>query len=514
MHISRERIQQVLCAMAAKEKGRMHGACTSHKYVRYKRALSEVEGHSGEIETVEDMLKIKHIGQTVVEDIMKEIEKEGKHESTHSAYIQNIAETTNNTNRDTNRGTNTQDSAIQRYKAGCTVQRVIKTVYKGGIVKVPVPLTMAHLVLCALEAWSTECTESMQSVSCVRHACIEYAMKHREVYGSAMPYECTDRRIRIALKALRTHKLVEEDEGAYKIAQKGRVSASIVQEIVQNSGVRVYRVGQTQNRSTQIEETQIEEIEKHAKNEVMLVIDSREKRARDDPYYFQRVLSRAGVYTETRVLSVSDFVWVSVRDTQEMYAGTIVERKTVRDLLQSLRDGRYKEQKKRLLKIAGRKVYIVEGSAPTQSKSLTKAYYTAVFNIANEGFVVINTHSTEETLCTIEYMHKHVQNEQEDTADTAETLERVMHRSQKKKIQEYSAEERTCVYLQTIRGVSSKAAKGIVKHVGTLRSIVQGTETEHGKKEMQKKLAKVIVSEKGKTIGNKQAAIILAALGI
>lgn len=89
-------------------------------------------------------------------------------------------------------------------------------------------------------------------------------------------------------------------------------------------------------------------------NEVDIIacIDNREVRSQTERDFFTRALEHAGVQSESRVLPVGDMVWVARRrrDRKEAVLNVICERKRIDDLALSIRDGRYQEQKVRLLK--------------------------------------------------------------------------------------------------------------------------------------------------------------------
>uniref|UniRef100_A0A158P8N2 Crossover junction endonuclease MUS81 n=1 Tax=Angiostrongylus cantonensis TaxID=6313 RepID=A0A158P8N2_ANGCA len=84
---------------------------------------------------------------------------------------------------------------------------------------------------------------------------------------------------------------------------------------------------------------------------VILIADSRENN------------SKSIVQVEMRPLSVGDYLWVLRKiDGTELVLEWIVERKTWNDLHQSIRSGRYEEQKQRLCRSPMKnRVYLIEG---------------------------------------------------------------------------------------------------------------------------------------------------------
>jgi crossover junction endonuclease MUS81 len=100
---------------------------------------------------------------------------------------------------------------------------------------------------------------------------------------------------------------------------------------------------------------------------VVLLIDVRERSGRKDASYIQEKLGKQGILCDARALSVSDFMWIArprspVSASAEVVLDAMIERKRVSDLMASIRDGRYQEQRARLKKTKlGRISYVIEG---------------------------------------------------------------------------------------------------------------------------------------------------------
>lgn len=105
---------------------------------------------------------------------------------------------------------------------------------------------------------------------------------------------------------------------------------------------------------------------------VQLVLDNREVRAKDDRDYIQIEMGKRGVKPIVRPLALGDILWVAkCHDPQllsslgiegdEVVLDFVVERKRLDDLLSSIKDGRFKEQKFRLRKSGIKNViYLIE----------------------------------------------------------------------------------------------------------------------------------------------------------
>jgi crossover junction endonuclease MUS81 len=105
---------------------------------------------------------------------------------------------------------------------------------------------------------------------------------------------------------------------------------------------------------------------------VELVLDTREVRAKQDRDYMQNELAKKGVTPIVRALALGDILWVAKlhnpqllsslgADGDEVLLDWIVERKRLDDLISSIKDNRYAEQKFRLLKSGVKHVvYMIE----------------------------------------------------------------------------------------------------------------------------------------------------------
>lgn len=231
-----------------------------------------------------------------------------------------------------------------------------------------------------------------------------------------------------------------------------------------------------------------------------VLVDIREKRSRVDPYYIHRFLSHGGVNSETRVLPVGDFVWMSTDGVREYYGGVVMERKTVRDLEQSVRDGRYREQKERLLSIPGTKIYLIEGS----TGECKKMFYSAVIGLAFKGFLVVNTQRIEETLSVIGAV--------DTCVDTTERilLEDLLSNSSRKGLTDYSCRDQSIIILQAIKGVSYELAVCIVSEIGGIFNLIRKKE---GLPHLLEEMAKLRIDGR-KAVGRKKARKILSVLGL
>lgn len=80
---------------------------------------------------------------------------------------------------------------------------------------------------------------------------------------------------------------------------------------------------------------------------IMMVLDNREVKMKTNREYIQDKLEEKGVLVVKRALDLGDVIWVAkhVDTEEEMYLDVVVERKRMDDLVSSLKDGRFREQK-------------------------------------------------------------------------------------------------------------------------------------------------------------------------
>ncbi|KAI1118896.1 hypothetical protein F5Y14DRAFT_398094 [Nemania sp. NC0429] len=146
---------------------------------------------------------------------------------------------------------------------------------------------------------------------------------------------------------------------------------------------------------------------------VHLVLDVREVRAKTDRDYMQEELTKKGVKPIMRALELGDALWVAKchdpnflsrtgSEGDEVVLDWIVERKRLDDLIYSIRDGRFHEQKFRL-KRSGVKnvVYIVEEMSmdPTIFQKYEEAVQSAIAStqVVN-GYFLKKTQKMDDTI--------------------------------------------------------------------------------------------------------------------
>jgi crossover junction endonuclease MUS81 len=146
---------------------------------------------------------------------------------------------------------------------------------------------------------------------------------------------------------------------------------------------------------------------------VQLVLDNREVRAKDDRDYIQIEMSKQGVKPIVRPMTLGDITWVAkCHDPQflpslgvegdEVVLDFVVERKRLDDLLSSIKDGRFHEQKFRLRKSGVKNViYLIEeiSMSAEHFQKYEKAVQSAIASTqVVSGYFVKKTQKVDDTI--------------------------------------------------------------------------------------------------------------------
>ncbi|PYI01369.1 crossover junction endonuclease mus81 [Aspergillus sclerotiicarbonarius CBS 121057] len=143
---------------------------------------------------------------------------------------------------------------------------------------------------------------------------------------------------------------------------------------------------------------------------VQLVLDVREVRSSKDRDYIANELSKKGVSLDVRALELGDAMWVAKfhsptflsqygEEGDEIMLDWIVERKRLDDLIGSMKDGRFHEQKFRLRRSGVKNViYLIEEFNVTQdANSVMAAKYNEMVTSAIASTQVVNGYFVKRT---------------------------------------------------------------------------------------------------------------------
>ena len=182
-------------------------------------------------------------------------------------------------------------------------------------------------------------------------------------------------------------------------------------------------------------------------------------------------------------LPVGD-IWIGTNDQGIMEGGLIIERKSIRDLEASILDGRYKEQRGRILSFCqenkSQPMYILEGSLASgtgrlQKKALMKFIHRLIFHYQ---IPVMQTQSVQETSELIQTL---VEQWKDDPTSLQRTTELVkvtdgIHVQKKANAADPTQFAISC--LAQCPGVSVKMAEQLVQTFGSLQGILNKTAVE------------------------------------
>jgi ERCC4-type nuclease len=190
------------------------------------------------------------------------------------------------------------------------------------------------------------------------------------------------------------------------------------------------------------------------------------------------------VQTEKEQLPIGDILL----RTDDNIDRLIIERKSIADLLSSIKDGRYEEQSHRLKHTSGLPshyvLYIIEGILSSITLSEKKIVFSAISSLSYfKGFSVIRTASTQETAEVVYYMADKIQRSlnkgiqpaisisstTEDSSPIIETYSSFVKKVKKENINENNIGE---IMLCQIPGIQSKYATAILRYFETFSNMI------------------------------------------
>lgn len=171
------------------------------------------------------------------------------------------------------------------------------------------------------------------------------------------------------------------------------------------------------------------------------------------------------IILETRSLEIGD---IHIADANEDILA-IIERKTVKDLISSIRDGRYNEQSYRLneCSLENKKIcYLLEGTPLSENKNTVNGCLVSL--AMNKGFSVLSTKTIEDTAKLLIKMCEKV-DKSAIKNDYCETV----HISKKSKI---TKENIHIIMLSQIPSVSVAVAKVICDEYPNIKLLIRALE--------------------------------------
>jgi len=244
---------------------------------------------------------------------------------------------------------------------------------------------------------------------------------------------------------------------------------------------------------------------------VVIVIDNREHNLYDKLTEYIRIDPKEGISMKTEVLPLGDILI----QTNEGNVQVLIERKSLTDLLASIKDGRYEEQSYRLRHASGipshNIIYLIEGVFSTISLKDKRTVLSAMTSIHFfKGFSILRSSSIAETAEMVYCMADKIQrsiakglrpaffNMEKDEAKVMEKDEaKVMEKDEAKSetIETIETTEETHSYssfvkkvkkenitatnigeimLCQIPGIQSKYATAVLLHFGSFSKMIEG----------------------------------------
>ena len=176
-------------------------------------------------------------------------------------------------------------------------------------------------------------------------------------------------------------------------------------------------------------------------------------------------------------LQVAD-IWIGITEDKMAEGGLIIERKSIKDLEASILDGRYREQRGRILSYCQENktqpMYILEGALSSNTGRLQKKAIMKFINrlIFHYQIPVVQTASVQETAELIQAL---IEQWKEDPASLKRTTELVkvtdgIHIQKKANASDYKQFGISC--LAQCPGVSVKMAEILIETFGSLKGVI------------------------------------------
>lgn len=185
-----------------------------------------------------------------------------------------------------------------------------------------------------------------------------------------------------------------------------------------------------------------------------------------------------GEKTITKQLPVAD-IWIGISEIETLSeGGLLIERKSIRDLESSLLDGRYREQKGRLLALCQEKkaqpMYIIEGALSSGTDRLTKKALMKCINrlIFHYNIAVMQTESIQETAELIETLVEQWKDNPTSLQKMTEPVKVTDGIHIQKKANAAEPVQFAICCLAQCPGLSVKAAEQLITMFGSLQGVI------------------------------------------
>jgi ERCC4-type nuclease len=187
----------------------------------------------------------------------------------------------------------------------------------------------------------------------------------------------------------------------------------------------------------------------------------------------------------------------------------IIERKSLSDLSKSIKDGRYKEQKNRIihsLPYKVRKMYLIEGNNFNNFHMNIKTFDSMIYNtMIRDNLHILRSNSIESSISIINNIYLRCKKFKDKIynniyGNDLETFESICHIKKKNNL---TKEVCYINQLQQIPSVSKNIASIILNKYGNLQDIYLKYNNEEKIKEFKYELSEIKYGKSMKRIGNK-----------
>ena len=180
-------------------------------------------------------------------------------------------------------------------------------------------------------------------------------------------------------------------------------------------------------------------------------------------------------------LPVAD-IWIGITEVNTLSeGGLLIERKSIRDLEASILDGRYREQRGRLLASCHENktqpMYILEGSLSSGTGRLTKKALMKFINrlIFHYNIAVMQTASLSETADLIQTLTEQWKEDPTSLQRTTELVKVTDGIHVQKKANAMDPRQFAICCIAQCPGISVKAAEQLITTFGSLPGVLQAT---------------------------------------
>lgn len=281
----------------------------------YKKAYNSLSSWPGELRSAQDAKAVPYIGKGMVTRFEAKLQENGLMPVSSSQV--------------------TAEAAKSKSKPEKKQKQYIPTFRSG-----------AHAILLAL----LEGGESMSKSEIIKNGQVYCDSSFTIPESNRTQYSYTAWN---SIKILIQKELVEKKGTKYSLTEPGHQLAENISDrtnassVSRDSNLMSEPLSSQENIMTQ--EPIVERSLIRGSFTIYLIVDNREIRCSQDRTFLSDELLKLGIKLELRSLDLGDFLWIAKHDINghEIVLDYLIERKTMADLVGSIKDGRFKEQKYR-----------------------------------------------------------------------------------------------------------------------------------------------------------------------